>query len=47
MLIVLFLSKITNNLKETTDTSTEERMYVSEEINARYLCVYVHTLSLV
>ena len=43
MLIVLFLSKITNNLKERTETSTEEGIQVSGEINARYLCVYVHT----
>jgi len=44
---MLFLSKITNNLKETTDTSTEEGIQFSGEINARYLCVYVRTLSLV
>jgi hypothetical protein len=44
---MLFLSKITNNLEETTNTFTEEGIQVSGEINARYLCVYVHILSLV
>jgi len=47
MLIKFFLNKITNNLKEIADTSTEEGIQVSGEINAGYLCVYVHTLSLV
>ena len=46
-MLMLFLNKITNNVKETTKTSTEESIQVSGEINAGYLCVYVHTLSLV
>ena len=47
MSIMLFLSKITNNFKEITGTPTEDGIQVSGEINARYLCACVHTLSLV
>jgi len=41
-----FWAKITNNLKKQ-HKSAEEGIEISGEINARYLCVYVHTLSLV